>query len=67
MIQNTGLYRNNGLSLFKNCSDLQIERLKKHLQKVFKDNGLDVIIDCNMKIVNFLDVIFNLNDVTYQP
>ena len=67
MIQNTGLYRNNGLSLFKNCSDLQIERLKKHLQKVFKDNGPDVIIDCNMKIVNFLDVIFNLNDVTYQP
>ena len=67
MIQNTGLYRDNGLLLFKNCSDPQIERLKKHLQKVFKDNGLDVIIDCNMETVNFLDVIFNLNDGTYQP
>ena len=41
--------------------------MKKHLQKVFKNNGLDVIIECNIKVVNYLDVTFNLNDVTYQP
>ena len=28
---------------------------------------LDVIIERNMKIVNHLDVIFNLNDDTYKP
>ena len=44
-----------------------MERIKKHQQKVFKDNGVDVIIDCIMKIVNYLDVTFNLNDGTYQP
>ena len=27
-----------------------MENIKKRLQKVFKNNGLDVIIGCNMKI-----------------
>ena len=42
-----------------------MEKNKKHLQEVFKDNGLDVIIECNIKVVNYLDVTFNLNDGTY--
>ena len=28
---------------------------------------LDIIIECNMKIVNYLAVTFNLNDDTYKP
>ena len=28
---------------------------------------LDVIIECNTKIVNYLDLTFNLNDGTYKP
>ena len=47
------LYRDNGLSIFKNCSGLQMEQIKKHLQKVFKNTGLDVI-ECNMKVVNII-------------
>ena len=50
--KNTGLYRDNGLSIFKNCSRVQMKKIKKCLQKVFKNNGLDVIIQYNMKIVN---------------
>ena len=65
--KNISLYRDDGLSTFKNCSGPQIEKVKKHLQKVFKDNGLDVIIECNMKVVNYLDVAFNLNDDIYRP
>ena len=63
--KNIVLYRGDGLSIFKNCSGPQMEKLKKHLQKIFKNNGLDVIIECNMKVVNYLDVTFNLNDGTY--
>ena len=44
-----------------------MEKIKKHRQNVFKNNGLDVIIECNMKVVNYLDVTFNLNDGTYRP
>ena len=47
------LYRDNGLSIFKNCSGLQMEQIKKHLQKVFKNTGLDVL-ECNMKVVNII-------------
>ena len=63
-MKNIGLYRDDGLSIFKNCSGPQMEKIKKHLQKVFKNNGLDVIIECNMKVVNYLDITFNLNDGT---
>ena len=65
--KNIGLYRDDGLSIFKNCSGPQMEKIKKHLQKVFKNNGLDVIIECNVKVVNYLDVTFNLNHSTYRP
>ena len=64
--KNIGLYRDDGLLIFKNCIGPQMEKIKKQLQKVFKNNGLDVIIECNMKIVNYLDVTFNLNDGTYR-
>ena len=63
--KNSSLYRDDGLSIFKNWSGLQMEKIKKRLQKVFKNNGLDIIIACNMKIVNYLNVTFNLNDGTY--
>ena len=65
--KNIGLYRDDVLSIFKDCSGPQMEKIKKRLQKVFKNNGLDVIIECTMKIVNNLDVTFNLNDGTYRP
>ena len=64
--KNIGLYRDDGLSIFKNSSGLEMEKNKKHLQEVFKDDGLDLIIECNIKVVNYLDVTFNLNDGTYR-
>ena len=44
-----------------------MEKIKKRLQKIFKNNGLEVIIECNMKILNYLDITFNLNGCTYRP
>ena len=34
---------------------------------MFKQKGLQIIIVCNLKVVNYLDVIFNLNEGPYQP
>ena len=36
--KNLGLYRNDGLSTFKNCSGPQMEKIKKRLKKVLKNN-----------------------------
>ena len=33
---------------------------------MFKDNHLNITIQCNQKIVNYLDVTFNLSNATYQ-
>ena len=39
----------------------------KILQKDFKGKGLQIIIKRNLKIVDYLDVILNLNDGTNRP
>ena len=44
---NIGLYREDGLTVFKNISGPQSEKIKKTLNK-----RLDIIINYNMKIVN---------------
>ena len=64
---NIGLYRDDGLAVFKNTSGPQSEKIKKTFQRMFKSKGLDIIINCNMKIVNYLDVTLNLNDGSYRP
>ena len=62
-----GLYRDDGLGAFKNVSGPESEKIKKHLQKLFNENNLKITIQCNLKIVNFLDVTFNLSDSTFRP
>ena len=64
---NIGLYKDDGLAVFKNTSGPQSEKIKKTFQKMFKNKCLDVIINCNMKIVNYLGVTLNLNERSYRP
>ena len=61
-----GLHRYDGLLIFKKWGGPQIKKIKKCQQKLFKSNGLDIIVECNMKMVNHLDVTFNLKNSTYQ-
>ena len=42
-------------------------RIEKGLQNIFKENGLSIVIKCNMKVVNYLDVTLNLNDGSFKP
>ena len=62
-----GLYRDDGLAVFKNLSGPENEKIKKDFQKIFKENGLDIVIQCNMKVVDYLDITLNLNDGTFKP
>ena len=65
--KNIGLYRDDGLAIFKNVSGPASEKIKKQLQSLFKQKGMQIIIECNLKIVNYLGVTFNLNDGSYRP
>ena len=62
-----GLYRDDGLAVFKNKSGPQAERIKKDFQKIYQKNDLNIVIKCNLKIVNYLDVTLNLLNNTYKP
>ena len=40
---------------------------KLDIQKLFKENEFDFVIQCNMKTVNYLDVALDLENSTYHP
>ena len=61
-----GLYRDDGLAVFRNKSGTQLEKIKKKLQRLFKEYDLDIIAESNQKIVNYLDVSLNLKDGTFR-
>ena len=62
-----GLYRDDGLAILKSTSGPAAEKLKKKFQKLFKEKDLDIIVQCNLKITNYLDIAVNLNDGSYRP
>ena len=63
---NIGLYRDDGLAI-SNTTPRRTENIKKHICRVFNQNGLRITIEANKHIINFLDVTFNLHNHTYQP
>ena len=65
--KNFGLYRDDGLAVFRKISGPESERVKKEFHRIFKANHLDITISCNLKVVNYLDLTLNLNDGTYRP
>ena len=62
-----GLYRDDGLALFKNINGHQADKIRKELHQLFMENGLSLEIDCNLKTVNHLDITLDLNTGTYKP
>ena len=66
-INDVGLYRDDGLGILRNMSGPNIDRKRKQIIKVFKDCGLSITIQTNMKIVDYLDIQLNLNDNTFKP
>ena len=62
-----GLYRDDGLGFCKTESGSSMERTKKGIIKFFKDNGLQITIETNLKQVNFLDVTLDLPSGKFWP
>ena len=62
-----GLYRDDGLALFKNINGHRADKIRKEFHQLFKENGLSLEIECNLKTVNYLDITLDLNTGTYKP
>ena len=64
---NISLYRDDGLSCFQNISGPESEKIKKKMCKIFTENRLNITVECNLAITDFLDVTFDLKSGTYYP
>ena len=62
-----GLYCDDDLGIFQDVSIPEIKRKKEAIVEVFDGCGLSIIIQCNLKIVDFLDVTFDLDNNVYKP
>ena len=65
--ENVGLYRDDSLILLRNANGRQTEQARKDIIKIFKDVGFQLEIETNLKVVNFLDVTFNLPKNSFRP
>ena len=65
--ENMGLYREDSLGIFKSMSAPEVERKKKELVKIFKNNGLLTTVKTNLKTTDFLHVHLDLVNEVYQP
>ena len=66
-IKNIGLYRDDGLAVLNNASGPVMERIRKDLIKIFKDDGFSITADSNLKGTDFLDVYLDLRSGKYKP
>ena len=45
-----GLYSDDGLAIFRNKSGTQLEKIKKKLQRIFKEYDLEITAEINQKM-----------------
>ena len=64
---NAGLYRDDGLAIVHKANGPKVDRLRKDMISLFKDEGLSIAIDTNLIETDFLGVSFNLNTGKYFP
>ena len=56
-----------GLMIQEYINGQQIDQLRKKIIKIFKETGFKTDVETNLKIVNFLDMTFNLINDSYKP
>ena len=62
-----GPSRDDGLLVLHNVSGQQIDCVMKNVIQLFKNIDFLIDIETNLKIVNFLDITFNLNNGMFKP
>ena len=61
-----GCYRDDGLAVCHGTAR-EVENYKKAICKIFRDNGLQITIESNKKVIDYLDVTLDLSRNTYSP
>ena len=66
-ISETGLYKDNTSSIFKNKGATQVEKIKKKLQRLLKEHKWEITKKSKVKFLNYLHLTLNLKDGTFRP
>ena len=64
---NVGLCRDDGLAIVHKANGPKVDRLRKDIISLFKDERLSITIETNLIETDLLDVSFNLNTGKYFP
>ena len=62
-----GLYRDDGLSVIDNPNGPKLDRLRKDIIRIFKSEGLNITIETNLSVTDFLDVTLDLSMNKFYP
>ena len=59
-----GLYRDDGLAVINNTNGQKLDKIKKELHKLVKNEGLKIVVENCHTTVDYLDVIMELKDLS---
>ena len=62
-----GLYRDDGLCVIDHANGPKLDRLRKDIIKLFKYEDLNITIETNLSVTDFLDVTLDLNTGKFYP
>ena len=62
-----GLYRDDGLAVINNTNGQKLDKIRKELHKLFKNEGLKIVVENCHTTVDYLDVIMELKDLSFRP
>ena len=62
-----GLYREDEITATNNANGLKLDRIRKDIIALFKEEGLSITIETNLIEIDLLDVTFNLATKKYFP
>ena len=65
--KNVGLYRDDGLAAINSSSGPVLDKMRKNIIALFKNEGLSITIETNLFETDFLDVTFNLATGKFFP
>ena len=62
-----GLYRDDGLAVFKGSARDAETKIKRKVKQVFREEGLEITTEAACQITDFLDIVLDLSKHVHHP
>ena len=65
--EHVGLYRDDGLAVFKGSARDAETKIKRKVKQVFREEGLEITTEAACQITDFLDIVLDLSKHVHHP